>query len=70
MHCRDISEKLFDMIAAELSNPDHRAGHIETITGLHESYGLTILLRDTTRCMALVVDPVVLDALILKAGLH
>ena len=70
MHCRDLPAKLFDIISAELTNPNRRDGALETVTGLHERYGLTVLVRDATRCMALVADPKHLDALILRSGLH
>ena len=70
MHCRDLPAKLFDIISAELTNPNCRDGTPETITGLHERYGLTILVRDATRCMALVAAPQQLDAVILRSGLN
>ena len=62
MHCRDISEERFHIIASELINLRRRTGDFQTLTGHHKDYGTTILVRDATRCMAVVDDATLLDA--------
>ena len=61
MHCRDISEHEFDRIASTLVNIEHQSGYVRTVTGRHPDFGETILLRDVTRCLAVVEDPTLLD---------
>ena len=61
MHVRDITEQQFAAIADEIDNPVLQCGVIEMISGQHHLFGMTILLRDAERCMALVDDPTHLD---------
>lgn len=61
MHCRDISRDEFDVIASELARARHQAGAIEVVSGHHHNHGATIVIRDATRCMALVENPSFLD---------
>ena len=55
------SETEFDKIVAEMIQPKHQCDDIETVTGRHEDHGAVILIRDATRCMALVDEPAFLD---------
>ena len=61
MHCRDITDLAFEAIQGELTNVERKAGAIESVCGMHNQFGATVLLRDASRCMALVADPVGLD---------
>lgn len=61
MHCRDITESEFEAISAELTGTTSQADGIETVTGRHEEYGFTVLVRDASRCMALLEDASVFD---------
>ena len=61
MHCRDITDREFEAIAAELTGVTCQADDIETVTGRHEHYGSTVLVRDALRCMALLEDASIFD---------
>ena len=61
MQCRDITPEQFETIAAELTNVTRQDGAIELVSGHHEDHGATVLIRDLTRCMALVNDPAFID---------
>ena len=54
MQVRDISERDYEAIAAELRDRLHRTGPVETNEGRHDELGHTLLLRDASRCIALV----------------
>ncbi len=60
MDCIDITNDAFEVISSELIKAERQGGSIETVCGIHEDLGLTVLLRDSARCMALVDDPTVL----------
>ena len=60
MDCIDITNDAFEAILSELVKAERQGGSIETVCGIHEDLGLTVLLRDSARCMALVDDPTVL----------
>ena len=60
MDCIDITNDAFEAISSELVKAERQGGSIETVCGIHEDLGLTVLLRDSARCMALVDDPTVL----------
>ena len=64
MECRDISGCEFELILAELVGASRSDGSVETITGQHEVYGATVLVRDGSRCMALIDNPDPLDRLL------
>ena len=61
MHCRDITDLAFEAILVTLADVERQSGAIETASGMHEDFGYTVLLRDASRCMALVEDPNCLD---------
>ncbi len=61
MHCRDITDLAFESILTALTDVERQSGAIETASGMHEEFGYTVLLRDGSRCMALVEDPSCLD---------
>ena len=61
MECRDITEREFKLIMAELEVVSRSDGMVETVTGQHEEYGVTVLVRDGSRCMALIDNPACLD---------
>ena len=61
MQVRDITEQDFEAIAAELRDLKHLGGAVESIEGLHLVHGRTLLVRDASRCMALVEDATELD---------
>ena len=61
MHCRDITDLAFEAILTALSDVERQSGAIETASGMHDEFGYTVLLRDASRCMALVEDPSCLD---------
>ena len=63
MHCRDITNADFDHIACDLTDIERQPGGIETVTGRHPVYGMTILLRDNSRCLAVVDNPETIDRL-------
>ena len=39
MHCRDITEAEFEMIAAELADAKAQGDEVELITGQHKDHG-------------------------------
>ena len=61
MQVRDITEQDFEEIAAELRDPKHLDGAVGSIEGLHSVHGRTLLVRDASRCMALLEDATELD---------
>ena len=61
MHCRDITDLAFEAILATLADVERQSGAIETASGMHEDFGYTVLVRDASRCMALVENPNCLD---------
>ena len=61
MECRAITEREFKLILAELSNVVCQVNLAETIVGHHEQYGVTTLVRDGFRRIALVDHSVPLD---------
>ena len=61
MECRAITEHELELILAELADTDRTKGIVETVTGQHDRYGVTALVRDGSRCMALVDHPTCLD---------
>lgn len=63
MYCRDISGDDFDMIAGELVDVKRANGDFETVTGIHKHHGVTILIRDNTRCWAVVDDAKAIDVM-------
>ena len=62
MHCRDIAEAEFEMIAAELADAKAQGDEVELITGQHKDHGAVVLIRDATRCLILVDEPAHLEA--------
>ena len=68
MHARDITPDNFETIAAELTKVTRQDGVIELVSGHHEDHGATVLIRDTTRCIALVDEPGFLDQALAKSA--
>lgn len=63
MQFRDITLDQFGLILAKLSDVEHHVGAIYTVSGQHVDYGMTVLARDGSQCMALVDDARHLDGL-------
>ena len=66
MHCRDITTREFETLAAELTGVSCQADGVETVSGQHGEYGFALLVRDASRCIALLEDPGLSDTL--RAG--
>lgn len=63
MFCRNISGDDFDTIVLELTDVKRAYGDFETVIGTHEELGTTILIRDSTRCWAVVDNADIIDVL-------
>ena len=62
MECRDITDREFELILAELSDVICKVNIIETVVGHHEKYGVTTtLIRDGSRHMTMVDHSAPLD---------
>ena len=64
MQFRDITSSEFSRILAKLKDVEHHIGAIYTVSGQHDEYGMTVLARDGSQCMALMDDPRHLDGLL------
>ena len=64
MQFRDITPDQFSLILAKLSDVEHHVGAIHTVSGQHVDYGMTVLARDGSHCMALVDHAHHLDGLL------
>ena len=65
MQVRDITERDYEIVAAELRDLMHRGGPVESVQGLHPMHGRTLLVRDASRCMILVEDATGLDRMVI-----
>ena len=64
MQCREISGRQFELVLGELTGVSREGGAVEAFRGRHRLFGATVLVRDGSRCMALVHDPTCLDRLL------